>query len=229
MVRRIPRVLSVCVLVAAAGIAAHYYAPPRFLPWKPLVLADAPGALTNWKLLVLGQAPQTCRAVMRDGDVDFVRRADEETGAGCGFENAGYLRSAHLALRPDAPLLSCPMAAASELWLREVVQPAALAHLGARVTSLQHFGTYSCRNVAGSSARSQHATANAIDVAGFVLGNGKQVSVLKHWSDPDGKGAFLRAVRDGGCGIFSVTLSPDYNAAHRDHFHFDLGEWQRCR
>ncbi len=226
MLRRMPQSLIFCLCVAAALFAADKYAPPRFLPWKPLVLGDPPGALTNWKLLVLSEAPQTCRAVV--SEVNFVRRADEITGAGCGFDNVGYLRSSHLALKPDAPLLTCPMAVASELWLRDVVQPAAQKYLGAQVKSLQHFGTYSCRNVAGSSARSQHATANAIDVAGFVLENGKQITVLKNWNDNDGKGAFLHAVRNGACDIFSVTLSPDYNAAHRDHFHFDLGQWQRC-
>jgi len=29
--------------------------------------------------------------------------------------------------------------------------------------------------------------------------------------------------------MFSVVLSPDYNAAHRNHFHVDVGPWWRCR
>ena len=28
-------------------------------------------------------------------------------------------------------------------------------------------------------------------------------------------------LRDGACGLFATVLSPDYNAAHRDHFHLD--------
>jgi hypothetical protein len=26
-----------------------------------------------------------------------------------------------------------------------------------------------------------------------------------------------------------VVLSPDYNAAHRNHFHVDVGPWWVCR
>ena len=39
----------------------------------------------------------------------------------------------------------------------------------------------------------------------------------------------LRRVRDGACGWFRAVLSPDYNAAHRDHLHLDYGRWSTCR
>jgi hypothetical protein len=45
--------------------------------------------------------------------------------------------------------------------------------------------------------------------------------VLKDWNEGGKKAAFLREVRDGTCGLFSVVLSPDYNAAHADHLHID--------
>jgi len=42
----------------------------------------------------------------------------------------------------------------------------------------------------------------------------------------------LQAVRGGACGYFTTVLSPDYNAAHADHFHLDqakrLGGWGAC-
>jgi hypothetical protein len=58
--------------------------------------------------------------------------------------------------------------------------------------------------------------------------------VLGDWEDQDGKAAFLREVRDGACPLFATVLSPDYNAAHRDHFHFDQADrgewgWRGCR
>ena len=43
------------------------------------------------------------------------------------------------------------------------------------------------------------------------------------------KADFLRQVRDGACHGFSVVLGPDYNAAHRDHFHLDRGHYRVCR
>lgn len=39
--------------------------------------------------------------------------------------------------------------------------------------------------------------------------------------------AFLRRVHAGACGIFGTVLGPDANAAHRDHFHFDMKDRRR--
>jgi hypothetical protein len=39
--------------------------------------------------------------------------------------------------------------------------------------------------------------------------------------------AFLRRLHKGACGIFGTVLGPDANAAHRDHFHFDLAARKR--
>ena len=41
-------------------------------------------------------------------------------------------------------------------------------------------------------------------------------------------------VRDGACDLFATVLSPDYNAAHADHLHFDQAMrgamgWRGCR
>ena len=40
---------------------------------------------------------------------------------------------------------------------------------------------------------------------------------------------FTRELRDGACGLFNGVLGPDYNAAHRDHFHLDNGPFRICR
>jgi hypothetical protein len=120
--------------------------------------------------------------------------------------------------------MSCPLAAATHLWLREIVAPAAQRHFGARVTALDHFGTYACRNTYGraDTQLSEHARANALDVAGFRLSNGRTVSVLRDWSGDPASRAFLREVRDGACRLYGTTLSPDYNSAHADHLHLDM-------
>jgi hypothetical protein len=78
---------------------------------------------------------------------------------------------------------------------------------------------------------SEHATGNAIDIAGFVLEDGRRISVLGDWDGEDAEARFLRAVRDGACKSFATVLSPDYNAAHADHFHLDQdGRWSGvCR
>mgnify|MGYP001174961954 CR=1 FL=1 len=110
-----------------------------------------------------------------------------------------------------------------------VVKPAAERHFGQPVARIQHYGIFACRNIAGSSRRSQHATANAIDIAGLTLEDGTQISVLNDWDDEGAKGAFLRDLRDGACDLFRSVLGPDYNAAHADHFHLDMGPYGICR
>ena len=63
--------------------------------------------------------------------------------------------------------------------------------------------------------------ANAIDIAGFVLVDGTRIAVVNDWQGEGDKARFLRAVRDGACRAFGTVLSPEYNEAHRDHFHLD--------
>ena len=120
-------------------------------------------------------------------------------------------------------MTSCPVAAALALWERDVVQPAARRHLGARVTAFDHAGSYACRRIGGGAEGrfSEHGTADAVDVLGFRLDSRGSVNVLHDWNGDPARAAFLREVRDGACRLFSTTLSPDYNAAHGDHFHLD--------
>jgi hypothetical protein len=128
-------------------------------------------------------------------------------------------------------VVSCSLAAAWALFEAHALQPAARAHLGQPVARVIHFGTHACRNVNHRrfGRRSQHATADAIDVAGFVLRDGREISLARDWSSESREARFLRAVRDGACRFFDAVLSPDYNAQHRDHFHFDLGGFRACR
>ncbi|HEY9218446.1 MAG TPA: extensin family protein, partial [Phenylobacterium sp.] len=134
-------------------------------------------------------------------------------------------------LSPTAPVMSCPVALGYVAWTRHVVQPAAREAFGEPVARVSHFGSYACRNVYGRAdgRRSEHATANALDVAGFVLRDGREVSVAGHFRDAGPRGAFLHQVRDGACHYFRAILSPDYNAAHSDHLHLDWGGYRACR
>ena len=85
------------------------------------------------------------------------------------------------------------------------------------------FGSYACRPIRGGREGrwSEHARGNAIDIAGFRLSGGRRISVAGDWKGDDTEAAFLRDVRDGACRMFATVLSPDYNAAHRDHLHLD--------
>jgi len=39
---------------------------------------------------------------------------------------------------------------------------------------------------------------------------------------------FLRTVRGSACKRFTTVLSPDYNAAHHDHLHVEVGSSRFC-
>ena len=96
---------------------------------------------------------------------------------------------------------------------------------------IEMFGAYSCRRMYGAKEGkiSEHATGNAIDVSGFKLANGKEILVDKQWRANSPESDFLHEVRDRGCTVFQTVLSPDYNAAHHNHLHFDMGAYKVCR
>ena len=77
---------------------------------------------------------------------------------------------------------------------------------------------------------STHATADAIDITGFTLEDGRKITLLEGWDSEDpAVSGFLRDVRDSACDWFRVTLGPDYNALHADHFHLQNTGWGACR
>jgi hypothetical protein len=91
-------------------------------------------------------------------------------------------------------------------------------------------GRYACRNVAGTNRRSAHSRAEAIDVSAFVLVDGRRISVENGWQGGSAKEReFLRVIQKSACKRFGTVLGPDYNAAHRDHFHLETGGQQFCR
>jgi hypothetical protein len=238
------RWLKRLLLLAAAAFAAallYGYARshPEDVPWTALDLTRPVGAFTGRKLTALDGEGERCRALLREAGVRFTPLPPRRAGAQCGYQDAvrfGRGGALEIGWRPADLGTSCPVAAALALWEWHVVQPAALEHLGTKVASVDHFGSYSCRRIYGRSEGtwSEHATANAVDIAGFRLADGRRVSVVGDWDDQAGKGRFLRAVRDGACDLFATVLSPDYNAAHRDHLHLDQAQrgamgWRGCR
>ena len=131
-------------------------------------------------------------------------------------------------LQPPA-LLRCPMVPALDHWVERAVMPAARRHFRSQLVALKIAGSYSCRpmnNVDGAFL-SEHGHANAIDVSGFVLADGRTVQVRTGWWGAFAERNFLRDVHRSGCALFSTVLGPNYDANHRDHFHLDLARHGR--
>lgn len=218
--------------VAGVGVAlmVEAWAPPQDLPWKPLRLADPPGLATGLKFARAAEDPALCRAVLNDGGVGFTEEPLRVDGF-CETRDVVRLRGGVVPLSPSAPVMTCRQALAYAFWMRHEAQPAARALLGEPIVRVEHYGTYACRRIYGGAhgRPSEHARANALDVAAFRTASGRRLSVLRDFDDEGPAGAFLRRARDGACPWFGAVLSPDYNAAHRDHLHLDGGRFGVCR
>lgn len=225
--------IAVTLIEAAAWLHRHR----SDLPWTALDLQSPPGRSTPAKIAELGSDLPRCRALLAAAG-SRSRPAPDRVVAGedCGYRD-GTLIVGDLGASPspNGLVTSCPVAAALFVWTRALQQDARRL-LGSEVRRLLHAGSYSCRRLYGRSTGpwSEHATADAVDILGFELSDGRTVSVLRDWSDRGATGAFLRAARDSACRSFTTVLSPDYNQAHRDHLHFDTADrgpagWRACR
>ncbi len=227
---RIARLTLITGLVVAAGWFAWLNFPAAYHPFKPLDIRAAPNMVTPFKLRRLHGAHGVCMAAV--GASGATARPDSIASPtpGCGMEKGLYLQQS-LIPWGGGIRLTCPAAVALLMWERHVVVPAAQEHLGAEITRFHHPGTYACRNVNNAAAGriSGHASANAIDVAGFGVADGRRIMVEDHWGADSDEGRFLAAVHRGACGVFATVLGPDYNRQHADHFHFETASWGMCR
>ena len=237
--RWIPWLIVVAVVAAAYFYGRDYVkAHPQDVPWTPLALDDPIGRFSRAKLAALGDNPAQCRALLRAVDAADLAAPPLSAPPSCGYDDGMRLGSApgEAEFAPPDLVTRCPVAAALLVWERQIVQPAAKRHFNSRVRRVDHGGSYSCRRIYGrrEGAFSEHARANAVDITGFRLSDGRRVSVLEDWRSSAPEGAFLREVRDGACRLFATSLSPDYNAAHADHLHLDQAArgqsgWGVCR
>ena len=126
-------------------------------------------------------------------------------------------------LTPEAEL-NCAMVDRLDTFVEEVIEPAAKDTLDSDIVGLRIAGSYVCRprNGLDGAKQSEHGFANAVDIAAFVLADGRSISVAESWADEGPDGEFLRAVHEKACGPFTTVIGPDGDEYHRDHFHLDL-------
>ncbi|ABF52385.1 Extensin-like protein [Sphingopyxis alaskensis RB2256] len=228
--------LAVALLFAFAAVRAMQWVRehPEHVPGARFELAHPQGWATRHKLVALAADDDACFAAFDRSGAGYLRRPVVGEGV-CRASQRMILTGNRLVptMRPANAAPGCAVTAAMALWTRDVVQPAAERYFGQQVVELENLGSYNCRTIAGSAARSQHSTANAIDISAFILADGTRIALINDWEPGDRHGEFLHAVRDGSCGLFSTVLSPDHNAAHADHFHFDMAArtagWTVCR
>ncbi|KQW78998.1 hypothetical protein ASC89_11865 [Devosia sp. Root413D1] len=119
----------------------------------------------------------------------------------------------------------CGIASALPDWI-ESIDSYLMARDNTRIAEVVVGTSYMCRNVNNGSTGnlSFHAFADALDVVGFKLEDGRFVTVDGGWRDalsPEGR--LLRFAHDSACAHFTTVLGPEANAEHHDHLHVDLG------
>lgn len=172
-------------------------------------------------------SPETraCIAALDAAGASFTPVPDQALGQGCSIIGAVQLHSVRsdggdVTVSNIGPV-ACPVAAAFAAWARFGVDRAARQVFRSRLATIQTYGSYSCRNVAGTRRLSAHARAGAIDVAGFALADGRRISVLDGWGGERREREFLRLAHASACRRFDTILGPEYDAAHRNHFHLE--------
>ena len=198
--------------------------------WGEADLEEPIRLFTSDHIRALRDDPAACLAALDGSNMSYENVEPQSPNPECRWQAGVQIASSNLDYaEPEPPVASCALAAALYVWEREIVAPAAARHLDAEVAEILHYGTYNCRRENSSQAGrwSQHAGANAIDVSGFRLSDGRIVGVHR-WDNGGEDAAFLTEVRDRSCGIFTGVLGPEYNEAHADHFHLDMGPWEVC-
>jgi hypothetical protein len=174
---------------------------------------------------------QQCYADLSREAVRYSPLPDRDYGGGCQVIGAVQLIDIGVPVT-ELKAMRCGLARAFVGWARNAVAPAAYQMLGSRLVKIETFGTYSCRSTIGTatSRLSGHGLANAVDVSGFVLEDGRRITILGDWNSSDEKvHDFLRTIHDSACKRFGTVLSPNYNSAHRNHFHLEDDGKSFCR
>lgn len=182
---------------------------------------------------------QACLAELGRAHAAFQPLASFGEGR-CSIANPVRLTGGSMAWNHPG-VLTCEMARRLVEFEAEVVQPLARRYFGQGVKRLNHFGTYDCRTrrteTSVAAARlgtsrggrlSEHAMGRAIDLAGFQLEDGTEISVKHDWRAGGARGGFLHALARASCDRFSVVLTPNHDRLHQDHIHLDIGPHTLC-
>ena len=176
-----------------------------------------PGRVTE-----LGVRGQLCGSAGIFGD-----RLEPITGriSGCGIAEPVRVREVNGIALTTPATINCNAALALQDWLGEAQE--IVGATGGGLVQIRVVASYSCRtrNNQPGARLSEHSTGNGIDIAGFGLANGQEISLLSGWRD-GAEGPILRRLHAAACGPFGTVLGPESDRFHQDHFHFDVADYR---
>ncbi len=230
--KHIAALLVACSLLSACTVVPETMAqrsgsPARSGSAAGGTVAAAPrGPALTQRPVAVAPDDRQCLTQLNQAGAQFTPVADSYLGNGCSTVGTVQLAalsgdSARMSVSNIGPV-QCGVGSAFAAWARFGVDRAARQLLGSPLQRIETFGSFSCRNVAGSQRRSAHATAGAIDISAFVLADGRRIVISEDWQNGTAaEKEFLRTVQRSACRRFDTVLGPAYNAAHHDHFHVE--------
>ena len=143
----------------------------------------------------------------------------------CGIDEAVRVRSVSGVALSQSALMDCNTAKALKTWTERGAKPA-LRGTGGGLAGYRVAAHYACRtrNNQRGARISEHGKGRAIDISGFALKDGTQLTVLNDWNSRHRQA--LRSMHQAACGPFGTVLGPNSDRFHRDHFHFDTARYR---
>lgn len=221
--------LIVFILVAVATVG-YRWLPSHYNPFTPLSLDDPPGPITQYKLRRL--TPEACASLLSQANQKALIRTQPvaDSAGACPLHNVVRVRDFGPVSLNSSFLASCPLALRSALFVSQQARPLTRTWTGSELVRIEHLGSYACRNIyhRPDARRSEHATAEALDISAFRLANGERVTILHGWRSTKTQ-PWLQALLTASCGYYGNGLGPKYNAAHANHFHLGMRGFGLCR
>nr|WP_249430241.1 extensin family protein [Enterobacter cloacae] len=221
--------LIVFILVAVATVG-YRWLPSHYNPFTPLSLDDPPGPITQYKLRRL--TPEACASLLSQANQKALIRTQPvaDSAGACPLHNMVRVRDFGPVSLNSSFLASCPLALSSALFVSQQARPLTRTWTGSELVRIEHLGSYACRNIyhRPDARRSEHATAEALDISAFRLANGERVTILHGWRSTKTQ-PWLQALLTASCGYYGNGLGPEYNAAHANHFHLGMRGFGLCR
>lgn len=217
-------------IILTIATLGYRWLPPHYNPFTPLTLDDPPGRITQYKLRRL--TPEACASLLLQANQrDLIRTQPvADSGGACPLNNVVRVRDFGPVGLNSSFLASCPLALSSALFISQQARPLTKRYTSSELARIDHLGSFACRNIyhRPDARRSEHATAEALDIAAFRLTNGERVTVLNGWKATTTQ-PWLKAMLAASCGYYGNGLGPEYNAAHANHFHLGMRGFGLCR
>jgi hypothetical protein len=142
----------------------------------------------NWSAQEIQEAMDQCGMMLADTGAVYQHLEPLHEGQ-CGtpapIELSAIGANPSVAITPPARV-TCGLAATLSAWSDSILQRTARSQLGETITDIRNVASYVCRNRYNAPDKriSEHARANALDMAAFKTKSGKWISVLEHWALP---------------------------------------------